>query len=567
MSEVGGKHEKEAHYWRRDDIADALACDDVLSEQNLSQRQRSAILNIPRSTLQRWENNRAQIDLHPQTVAFLESPVGLEFLHQLLVAAEFTFTQEGAESARQISQFLELSKLSSFVASSYGHEHERITTMETLIGTFGDKEIPHLASQMPHKEINIVEDETFHPEVCLVGIEPESNFIFTEEYSKNRTGEAWNEAVKRGLKDFKVTVIQVGSDGASGLLNHAKIGLMAHHAHDIFHVTYDISKALGASLASKIRKAEEAIKSAQQKTEVLKLEQKAYERRCQEDADNCIVGHSNDLKELIEDAEDTQKQAVKDLESACQRQTQYREALQGISDAYHPCCLETGAPKNSATLKAELTKQYNTIERIAREAEASENSRKLINKSKNAIDSLVATLHFFWFYVLSSLGKLNLSTELESFLKDRLIPAIYWKLAAKKMRKAPKRNRMLQRAGDFLKAVLADPIWASLNDHERKTLMQAAEKCAKMFLRSTSCVEGRNGKLSSRHLNFHRLSARKMKALTVLHNFYRRDRRNKTPAEMFFENKHADLFDYLLEKMPLPGRPKVYPEIRKEKAA
>jgi hypothetical protein len=34
---------------------------------------------------------------------------------------------------------------------------------------------------MPPREISVAEDETFHPEICLVGIEPVSNFILVEQ--------------------------------------------------------------------------------------------------------------------------------------------------------------------------------------------------------------------------------------------------------------------------------------------------------------------------------------------------------------------------------------------------
>lgn len=36
---------------------------------------------------------------------------------------------------------------------------------------------------MPKKMIMLCEDETFHPEICLVAIEPVSNFILVERYA------------------------------------------------------------------------------------------------------------------------------------------------------------------------------------------------------------------------------------------------------------------------------------------------------------------------------------------------------------------------------------------------
>jgi len=39
---------------------------------------------------------------------------------------------------------------------------------------------------MPKKKISICQDETFHPDICLVAMEPVSNFILLEKYDKKR---------------------------------------------------------------------------------------------------------------------------------------------------------------------------------------------------------------------------------------------------------------------------------------------------------------------------------------------------------------------------------------------
>ena len=52
--------------------------------------------------------------------------------------------------------------------------------MEEAIAEFDKQETARLASGMAPKEITVCQDETFHPEPCLVAIEPESNFIKQE---------------------------------------------------------------------------------------------------------------------------------------------------------------------------------------------------------------------------------------------------------------------------------------------------------------------------------------------------------------------------------------------------
>ena len=74
------------------------------------------------------------------------------------------------------------------------------------------------------------------------------------------------------------------------------------------------------------------------------------------------------------------------------------------------------------------------------------------------------------------------------------------------------------------------------------------------FQRSSACVEGRNGQLALRHHSLHRLSKRKLEALTAIHNYWLK-RGGTTAAERFFGQKPADLFTWLLERLPLPARP------------
>ncbi len=86
--------------------------------------------------------------------------------------------------------------------------------------------------------------------------------------------------------------------------------------------------------------------------------------------------------------------------------------------------------------------------------------------------------------------------------------------------------------------------------------MKKGQEIAETFQRSSSCVEGRNGVLSLNYHRFHRLNARSLKALTIVHNFDRRRSDGTTPAERFFEAKHDNLFDCLVENVRIPSRPK-----------
>ena len=95
----------------------------------------------------------------------------------------------------------------------------------------------------------------------------------------------------------------------------------------------------------------------------------------------------------------------------------------------------------------------------------------------------------------------------------------------------------------------------SLSSEARHHLEALAQACVQTFQRSSSCVEGRNGQLALRHHSFHRLSPRKLQALTTIHNFFLTRPDGSTAAERFFGQPPTPLFDWLLQALPLPSRP------------
>ena len=89
-----------------------------------------------------------------------------------------------------------------------------------------------------------------------------------------------------------------------------------------------------------------------------------------------------------------------------------------------------------------------------------------------------------------------------------------------------------------------------------------------MFQRSSSCVESRNGYSELTHHAIHSLTPGRLKVLTVIHNYLIRRPDNTTAAERFFGAKPRDLFDYLLNRMDYPLRPrKTASDVIEKKAA
>ena len=76
-----------------------------------------------------------------------------------------------------------------------------------------------------------------------------------------------------------------------------------------------------------------------------------------------------------------------------------------------------------------------------------------------------------------------------------------------------------------------------------------------VFQRSSSCVEGRNGQLALKHHASRKMSARKLAASTVIHNYFITRQDGTTAAERLFEQPPDDLFEWLLEHTDYPPLP------------
>jgi len=138
-----------------------------------------------------------------------------------VTSTHLSFTKNGTASIHNVSDFLERSGLSPFVASSYSSQRRMSERLDDNIIKFGKIEGERLGRQMPLKLITLCEDETFHPEICLVTIEPVSNFILVERYAVGRKTKTWDEVVRDALDNLPVEVIQVASDEGRSLINHA----------------------------------------------------------------------------------------------------------------------------------------------------------------------------------------------------------------------------------------------------------------------------------------------------------------------------------------------------------
>src|SRR5262245_63323702 len=251
--------------WERTRRATLLDQYRDLQAQGFSLRQAAKALDVPRSTLQAWRAYQERLDAHPAVVAFFQSLPGLAFLHRLVLGIHVVCTEVGACGIRLVCLLLQLTGLDRFVAASYGTQHQVNRQVEEAIVAYRHEESARLAKDMPPKAITLAKDETFTGGLCLVAIEPKSNYILLEQAAPGRDQDTWHALMEQALAGLHCQVIQSTSDEAPGLLAYVEHHLGAHHSPDLFHVQHELVKAVCGPLATKQRAAAKAATEAQER--------------------------------------------------------------------------------------------------------------------------------------------------------------------------------------------------------------------------------------------------------------------------------------------------------------
>jgi Family of unknown function (DUF6399) len=516
-----------------------------------SARHAARTAGVPHTTLRYWQQRQRHTDAPPELVAFFESPAGLAFLKQLLLALHLVFQQHGTAGIRPLCLFLQLAQLAPFVASSYGAQQHLAAFLQALLPDYDQEQRQRLAPTMSPKDITLCEDENFHgDQPCLVAIEPLSNFLVLETYRPQRDAATWNSAVAAALEGLPVKVIQVTSDLAKGLQTHAKDGLAAQHSPDLMHVQADLHKATSLPLHRHLEAARQRLQQVQEEV------QDWEERYQQHQAGIRSPGRAPDFAQHLGWAQQAEHYWEQQVSQRQERQEQVHEAVRGLGDDYHPFDAQTGQAVTAESMQQRLEQRVQTIERLAEQAAVSDVGREKLAKARRVLPRLVASLVWFWHSVRLLVESLELSEPAERAVYEQVLPGLYWAAAAERARTAQDKKRLRGLAAGCLeKAWSAEGVLSGLEEALQEVVKRVCAEGVSRFVRSSSCVEGRNGQLSLHHHGCHALSPRKLKALTVLHNYFIERADGSTAAERFFGQQPADLFTWLLERFPDPPRP------------
>ncbi len=514
-------------------------------EDGASQRGISEALGIPRTTLQHWETRQQAIGMTPATLAFFESPEGIEFIHRLVVALHLVVGWMGNGGIRLIGMIINLCGLGCIIATSYG-VHQRISEqMQQNIVEYGKHEQQRLAKDMPHKKISIAEDETFlSSDINLVAIEPVSGYVLAEQYEKSRDAKSWNAVLKSSTEGLNVEVIQSVSDEARGLKRHAK-DIGAHHSPDLFHVSNEVNRAMALPLLHRQNQAQREFDGAHKRLERQLKAKETYFSKPRR-------GRNPKFDQKIQQAEEDKERAREHLQFTQQQQLGWRDALGAISAAYHPFDLKTGRPRTAEQFVVQISAVFDELRNIAVSSKLSTRSVARIEKAARVVPLMVDTLRFFHESVDKRIAALELPAGQAVLLKKWLLPASYLRRCIQRASNSAQRAELQEHYADLFGEA---PLVTDLSNEEGARLEVAAIELADIFQRSSSCVEGRNGRLSQWEHAQRRLSPKKLQGLTVIHNFVIRRPDGTTAAQRFFGKEPHDLFDWLLARIPYPPRP------------
>ena len=357
--------------------------------QGLSRRAACEMAQVPRSTFEHWKDRQLTRDHAAQVARFVETPAGVDFLHRVCVAAHVVLTLMGDCGIRKVGTFFELAGLDAFVACSYGSLQATSQQLSALLKRFGDEQRMSLAPHVAGKEITLCEDETF-PErgICLVAVEPVSNFIALEAYAERRDAATWNATVCDAVGGLGVTVIQSTSDEAKALLRHAQ-DIGAHHSPDLFHGQREITKALALPLHQGVKQALERVEAAQARDEEVEAAQREYaEQPRGRGRPPNWAKRLNALRQELEAATAAHAAATALSDRA-------QAAWTAISESYHPFHLGSGAPRSPEALEKALTDAVAELYDVAAALHLSTARVARIAKAARLIPKMVATLAFF----------------------------------------------------------------------------------------------------------------------------------------------------------------------------
>jgi Family of unknown function (DUF6399) len=538
--------------WDRFERADLFEQYRELRTQGISERQAAKELKVPRTTLQAWRRWHDTLDMCPHVADFFQSGPGLAFLHRLVIAFHLVCVEVGACGIRLVCLFLHLTGLNRFVAASYGAQQQVNLQVEQAMVTYDHDETARLASGMPQKDLTVTQDETFTGGLCLITMDPESNFIILEQLAQARDQTTWDDLMAPALAPLKCRVIQSTSDEAPGLLAYVEHYLEAHHSPDLFHVQHELVKAVSGPMATKERAALKAVTEATAQLERLQSDPQS----AGDESEKYLPGCPPKEPVRLEHTEQVLAAARREHARLAEQREQVKASIRGIGHDDHFVDLERGVRRNGHLIASDIQGHIEQIRTVAQQEALSQSCLERINKAERVVPKMQATIAFVSRYVGQQVAQLDLTPPASFAMHAKLIPSYYLDRVAGT--RTVSDGDPLRELAERLRAPLVEPggVLSALSPEAQHHLHDEAKRLAAVFQRSSSNVEGRNGYLSLRSHQLRGLDLpRKRACFTAIHNFLLTRPDGTTAAERFFGQKPRSMFAAILDSVELAPAP------------
>jgi hypothetical protein len=327
----------------------------------------------------------------------------------------------------------------------------------------------------------------------------------------------------------------VVSDRAKALIKLALTGLGCPRGPDLFHALRDLANVMGVSLGLKLAQVEEHLTHAQQSLSV--LENQGQDPHVQQR----LLAHRSAQAEALRADQAT-----------------YQRTRQQASQAVHPVTLADSQAQSSAHVERRLHQAVATLNALRTPYTARDNQAAVI-KFTRQLPGIAALVDAWWLGVEHRLVSLALDEPTRNWLPQQLLPVVYWQTPVEKTQ-TPALKTAYQQAFRQAQATLCQqPLTATVTPSALETYYAWARALTGQFQRASSAVEGRNGYLSQLNHGARGTPTRRLKVMTVIHNFDLQRAEGTTAAERLFRTSFPDLFDWMVERMaplPVPRKPR-----------
>lgn len=499
-----------------------------------SVRQAAAALEMSKSAVDRQRQSERRRTQYPESV-FWNTEAGWQWLCRLVLGSLFVFTIQRGIGLESLSYFFQLLRLDTHLGLSPSSLRNLVRGLEEEMLEYEahcQRQV-QLLDQPVEAVLGV--DETFFEHMILVGMELASGFLVVEELASSRTYERWRQTLG-GLTPWRLQVRQVISDRAKALIKLAHEGLQCLHLPDLFHAAHEVVKAMGLPFQRQINRAHQRLRESQESFQKLEGKARGLPPKI--------------IADILQEPQAQVAHCQQEYQRIVTGQTHYHEALQAISHTLHPFAVSDSTPQTSSQVEAALQQIAQRLQTLQEQFALSDAGRHL-EQFKKQIQDLAASVDFWWRWVEHSLLPEHLRTELYAWITTCLLPVCYWREQFRRTDQ-PTLRQLYQTLAQHTQNLLAThPLSQTLPPEEIQEWQQWAEERVRGFQRTSSAVEGRNGSLALVYHHRRGLTAKRLRVLTVIHNFALKRPDGTTAAQRLYRLEFPDLWEYLLQH-PLP---------------